>query len=180
MPVSDLSTLLDRHQQFVQGFASGNLGPPRLAARVLTCLDARVDPTHFLALELGDAFVIRNAGGRVTPAVTRDLGILSVLAPKTGASGAPPELAIIHHTDCGLGRLADGPTREQVAQQLGLSEDEVAALAVVDPQATVRADIELLRAAPEVPDALVVSGHVYDVRSGTLEQVVAPAPLRAP
>ncbi|WP_425343349.1 carbonic anhydrase [Pseudofrankia saprophytica] len=34
---------------------------------VVGCVDPRVDPTHVLGLEQGEAAVIRNVGGRITP-----------------------------------------------------------------------------------------------------------------
>ena len=179
--MSDLITLLNQHRSFSEKSEAGELNiRPRLSTIVLTCLDARVEPAQLFKLELGDALVMRNAGGRITPAVMRDLAILSVLAANLpGAGGRPPELAIIHHTDCGMARLADGLIQHQVAQRLDLTDYDVAAMAVVDPTATVQSDIERLRQAPGAPDALVVSGLVYDVRRGTIEQVVSTGPLLA-
>ena len=90
-----------------------------------------------------------------------------------------PELVVMHHTDCGMSRLANPAIQEQVATRLGLSMDEVAAMAITDPGKSVEDDIERLRQAPGTPDQLVVSGLVYDVTNGTISQVVPPAPLRA-
>ena len=74
-----------------------------------------------------------------------------------------------------LGNTGVDPDRRAV----DLTDDDVAAMAVADPTATVQSDIERLRQAPGAPDAVVVSGLVYDVRRGTIEQVVATGPLRA-
>ena len=90
-----------------------------------------------------------------------------------------PELVVIHHTDCGMSRLANPSIQEQVAQRLRLSTDEVAAMAITDPATSVQEDVERLRNTPGAPDQLVVSGFVYDVSNGTINQVVSPAPLRA-
>lgn len=90
-----------------------------------------------------------------------------------------PELVVIQHTDCGMARLAAPPIQQQVAQRLGLSDDEVAAMAVTDPTATVRADIQRLRQAPGAPDALVVTGLAYHVANSTIDEVVPAASLRA-
>ncbi len=179
--MADLETLLDRNRSFADQFKDGDLNiRPRMSTILLTCVDARVDPAHLFGLGLGDAVVIRNAGGRITPAVLRDLAILGVLAANMPGNGAlQPQLVIVQHTDCGMGRLASPPVQQQVAKRLGLSEDEVVAMAVTDPTKTVRADIERLRQLPGTPDALVVTGLVYDVGNGTIDQVVAPAPLRA-
>ncbi len=180
---ADLTALLDRNRSFAEQFAAGDLKiSPRMSTILLTCLDARVDPAHLFGLGLGDAVVIRNAGGRITPAVMVDLGILGVLAGaanQPGTSPMQPELVVIHHTDCGMARLANPAIQGQVAKRLGLSVDEVSAMAISDPTTSVQDDIERVRHTPGTPNQLVVSGFVYDVSNGTINQVVPPAPLRA-
>ncbi len=180
---ADLTALLDRQRSFAEQFAAGDLKIlPRLSTILLTCLDARVDPAHLFGLGLGDALVIRNAGGRVTPAVMRDLGILGVLAASAKQPGTSPvqlELVVVHHTDCGMSRLANPAIQGQVAKRLGLSVDEVSAMAIGDPTTSVQDDVDRLRHTPGMPDQLVVSGFVYDVSNGRINQVVPPAPLRA-
>ena len=179
--MADLAALLDRNRSFAEQFEGGDLAiRPRMSTIILTCLDARVDPAHLFALGLGDALVMRNAGGWITPAVLRDLGILGVLgANLPGATTQQLELVVLHHTDCGMARLATPTIQQQVAERLGLTVDEVGAMAITDPAKSVRDDIERLRATPGAPDHLIVSGLVYDVANGTVEEVVAPAPLRA-
>ena len=180
--MSAVTTLLDRNRSFAEHFDAGDLAiPPRLATVIVTCLDARVDPAHVFGLELGDALVIRNAGGWITPGVVQDLGVLGVLAASLpGPSTMRLEIVVIHHTDCGMARLADPAIQQQAAQRLGLTVEEIAGMAVTDPAASVREAIERLRATPGTPDQMVVSGLVYNVADGTVEQVVPPAPLRAP
>ena len=151
----------------------------RMSTIILTCLDSRVDPAHVMGIELGDAFVMRNAGGWVTPAVLREMAILGVLgANLPGGGSGQLALAVIHHTDCGMARLAEPTIQQQVAQRLGLSTDDVAAMAITDPTHTVRNEIEKLRSTPGTPDQLVVAGLVYNVANGTITEVVPPAPLR--
>ncbi len=89
-----------------------------------------------------------------------------------------PELVVLHHTDCGMSRLTNPAIQQQVAERLGLRLDEVAAMAITDPTGSVQEDIAQLRQTPGAPDQLVVSGIVYDVSNGTINQVVPPAPLR--
>ena len=179
--MSDLETLLERNRSFAEQFEGGDLNiRPRMSTILLTCVDARVDPAHLFGLGLGDAIVMRNAGGRITPAVMGDLAVLGVLAANFPGNGArQPQLVVIQHTDCGMGRLANPPIQQQVAKRLSLSDHEVAAMAVTDPARTVQDDIERLRQTPGTPDALIVTGLVYDVGTGTIDQVAPPAPLRA-
>ena len=181
MTSDSFTALLDRNRSFAGQFEAGDLDiRPRMSTILLTCLDSRVDPAHLFGLELGDAVVVRNAGGRITPAVMEDLAILGVLAANMpGSSPMQPELVVMHHTDCGMSRLAKPAIQQQLAERLGLSVDEVATMAITDPAKSVIADIERLRNTPGTPDELVVSGLVYDVKNGTINQVVPPAPLRA-
>ncbi len=178
--MADLTMLLDRNRSFAGQFEAGDLDiRPRMSTILLTCLDSRVDPAHLFGLGLGDAVVIRNAGGRITPAVMRDFAILGVLGANMPGGAMQPELVVMHHTDCGMSRLANPAIQQQVATRLGINMDEVAAMAITDPARTVQDDVERLRKTPGTPDQLIVSGFVYDVRSGTINQVVPPAPLRA-
>ncbi len=181
MTSDSFTTLLDRNRSFAEQFEAGDLTiRPRLSTIILTCVDSRVDPGHLFGLELGDAAVMRNDGGRITTAVMEELAILGVLAANMpGPSPMQPELVVMHHTDCGMSRLANPAIQEQVAKKLGLSVDEVAAMAIIDPATSVQEDIKRLRQTPGTPDQLVVSGFVYDVKTGKVNQVVAPAPVRA-
>ncbi len=73
--MSDLDTLYDRNEGFTRTFDQGDLPIlPRRPTIILTCVDARVDPAHFLGLELGDTLVLRNSGGRVTDDVEQERG----------------------------------------------------------------------------------------------------------
>ncbi len=140
--MADLTMLLDRNRSFAEQFEAGDLTiRPRMSTIILTCVDARVDPAHLFGLGLGEAVVIRNAGGRITRAVMGDLGILGVLAANMPGSAMQPELVVTRHTDCEMSRLANPAIQEQVATRLGLSMDEVAAMAITDPARTVQDDV---------------------------------------
>jgi carbonic anhydrase len=90
--MADMQTLLDRNHDFASSFNQGDLTLlPRLSTLVLTCLDARVDPAHLLGLELGDAVVMRNIGGRVTDEVIEQIAILRGLAVVAGAGVTCPQ-----------------------------------------------------------------------------------------
>ena len=79
--MADVHTLIDRNLEFANNFKQGDLGIlPRLSTLIVTCLDARVDPAHLFGLELGDAVVMRNIGGRVTDDLIEQIAILHALA----------------------------------------------------------------------------------------------------
>jgi carbonic anhydrase len=163
-----MTPLLERNEQFARGYTPAALGLPAAQVLIVTCLDHRVDPAIILGLKLGDAPVIRNAGGRVTPAVIDDIAFLGFLAGQLsgGQAGTLFEVAVVHHTQCGTGFLADPGFRHQAAEATGLPEDALAASAVTDPHATVKADVERLLASPVLSPKVSVSGHVYDIATG--------------
>ena len=77
--MSELQILKRRNEIYAQNHQKGLTINPKYSTLILTCIDARVDPAHFLGLELGEALVLRNPGGRVTPEVERDLAIIWTL-----------------------------------------------------------------------------------------------------
>ena len=144
---------------------------------MLTCVDARVAPSHFAGLELGDVLVMRNVGGRVTDTVGLEMSILWTLM--TMAAGKEPhmELAIVHHTSCGMERFSDPTVAAKVTEKFGISSI-VATYAIEEPHLSVATDIERLRNDERVPGGLNVSGHVYDIATGRLSTVVETVRLR--
>lgn len=81
---------------------------------------------------------------------------------------------LLDHTDCGSGLLADEQLRHGFVQRTGYDEQMLAELPVLDPPATVRADVEQLRSDPRISAHISVSGHVYDVDTGRLTTIVEP------
>src|SRR5215472_3272625 len=130
--MTKMTPLLERNEQFAAAYTPGPLGPPAAQVVIVTCLDHRVDPAIVLGFRLGDAPVIRNAGGRVTPAVIDDVAYLAFLAGQLsgGARDTLFEVAVVHHMQCGTGFLAAADFRRQAAEATGLSEAMLEASAV--------------------------------------------------
>ncbi len=147
---------------------------------MVTCLDPRTDPAAVLGLEPGDAAVVRNAGGRVTDRVLRDLAFIGALAEGAVRTDMPMfEIVVVHHTQCGTGWLAVDDFRREFAGRVGADEHTLAAEAVTDPETTVAADVERVRTSPWLSARITVSGHVYDLDSGLVRTVVAATPVAA-
>ncbi len=85
-------------------------------------------------------------------------------------------LIVLHHTDCGITRLASNT--ELMADYFGVPPAELPAKAIEDPRAAVASDLATLHAIPDVPSALLVSGLVYDTETGLIDVVVPLAPIR--
>ena len=171
--VGNIEAALERNRAFAAaGGHEGAVVFPNLRLFVITCLDPRVDPAHFLGLGLSDAIVVRNVGGRVTPEVINDVAFIGQIVENALPDGPLFEVAVIHHNQCGAGALADDTFRGRYAERVGADESTLRQRAVLDPAATVTRDVERLRSAPAISPRVNVSGHVYDVVTGLVETVI--------
>jgi carbonic anhydrase len=134
-------------------------------------------PPKSLNLVPGEAAVIRNVGGRITPATLQIMAMLRIVAKANGGEIGPGwNLIVLHHTDCGITRLAHSP--ELLAKHFGVAPEDVDKLAITDPYQAVVVDVAALKANPLLPGGFLVSGLVYDVATGRMELIVPPALLR--
>jgi carbonic anhydrase len=174
----NFKSLLERNNQFNQNFNSAGLPViPKLRTVVLTCADARVDPAHIFKLDLGESVVMRNSGGRVTKEIIEEIATMAFLVAKMdGEKRGPFELIIMQHTHCGVERYADPNFQKALKDHIGI---DVSSLSISNHEKSLREDIEQLRIAPEIPGYIIVSGCIYDVENGTVNQVIKPTPLES-
>ena len=161
MTVTD--ELLENAQRFAEGFDLGALPmPPATHVAVVACMDARLNPQAVLGLALGDAHVIRNAGGVVTDDVIRSLAISQRLLGTT-------EIILVHHSDCGMLTFRDDDVKDQITADTGI-RPPFALEAFPEVDSDVRQSIARIQASPFVPHKNV-RGFVYEVEKGTLREV---------
>jgi carbonic anhydrase len=164
--MGQVTSVVEANQKFAESFDKGDLEiPPAHNIAVLTCIDAQIDPAKALRLDIGDAHVIRNAGGRASDDAVRSLLISSWLL-------GTREFLVIHHTDCGMAMFTDEAMEEIIAERSGEDVSEVDFLTFRDLDQSVRDDVDRIRSLGPIPADATVSGHVYDVRTGTLREVV--------
>lgn len=183
--MTTLDTFLERNRVLAaQQSAAGSLMPslpralPNANALVIGCADMRVDPAYVLGIKPGEAVVIRNIGGRVTPGTLEMVALLGRIAQVAAAApGAAGEFHVIvlHHTDCGMTRLGGDP--DMLTEYFGVAKQDLAAKAVMDPRRAVAVDVTGLRQAHALPDEWLLSGLVYDVATGLVDIIVPPAPV---
>jgi len=154
------------NRQFAQTFDRGDLPmPPGRKLAVLTCMDARLHPEKFLGLDIGDAHVIRNAGGRASEDAIRSLVISERLLGTN-------EIVVIHHTDCGMMTFRNEDLVTKIRADLGVDASNRDFLPFTDLEESVRAEVKPLRESALIPDDIPIAGAIYDVRSGQLREVV--------
>src|SRR3954447_22950713 len=157
-----LESMLEANRRYAAGFAAG--GRPALPARqlvILTCMDARINVEDALGLEIGDAHILRNAGGRATDDAIRSL---VVSANWLGTRRA----LVIHHTQCGLFGQTNVSMREHVRDVTGHDPVDIEFHAIADLEESVREDVRRIGATPFLPDGYEVRGAIYDVDTGAL------------
>lgn len=164
--MAEFDAFMVANEQYRQTFNQGALPmPPGRKVAVLTCMDARLHPEKFLGLEVGDAHVIRNAGGRASDDAVRSLVISEQLL-------GTQEIVVIHHADCGMLAFSNEDLKEKIRADLGVDVGEQDFLPFGDLEASVRDDVTTLRRSPLIPSDIPIAGAVYDVISGKLTEVV--------
>jgi carbonic anhydrase len=162
MTVTD--ELLSNNEAYAASFDKGDLPlPPARHLAVVACMDARLDLHQILGLEVGDAHVIRNAGGVVTDDEIRSLAISQRLL-------ATDEIVLVHHTDCGMLTFTDDDFRRSILDETGI-KPEWAPESFPDLDEDVRQSIARIKASPFIPHTDKVRGFVYDVETGKLREV---------
>jgi len=156
--MTQIQRMLTANEAYAAARANvGDARPSRHLA-VVTCMDARIDVFAVLGLHLGEAHVIRNAGGRVTDDVLRSLALSSQVLGVTA-------VAVMQHTKCGLAGVTDDELRRLTGADLGF-------FPIDDHAAALREDIDILTSTPYLEPITTIAGFVYDVESGEINDVV--------
>lgn len=152
-------------------FSKGDLPlPPAKHYLVVTCMDARIDPAAAFSIPIGDAHIIRNAGGSAEDALRSIIISEQLLNTK--------EIVLVKHTDCGMLTFKNEDAYAVVEKQLGakarseLEGKEFDFLPFKDLETAVRDDVRWLKGSNLIPDDVEVSGWVYDVKTGKTGRVI--------
>lgn len=139
---------------------------PARGVAILACMDARIDVFRVFGLRSGDAHVIRNAGGRASDDAIRSLIVSSVLLRTR-------DVVVMHHTDCGMQTFTNEELRSRLAHGGGTDAAEIAIdfLPFTDLDQSVRDDVRRIERSAHLAAEMVVTGCVYDVKSGRLRPV---------
>jgi carbonic anhydrase len=161
--VAEIDRMLAANQEWAQQFPGSKPVAPARKVAVVACMDSRMPLFGLLGLDIGDAHVIRNAGGVITEDVVRSLTISQHLL-------GTREVVLVHHTNCGLQTTDDVAFAEVVEKATG-RRPPWAARAFTDADDDVRESMRLIRESPYLLSH-EVRGTVYDVETGLLHEVV--------
>jgi carbonic anhydrase len=165
--LSIIDDVLKANERYAKDFTKNDLpAPPALKLAIVTCKDARLMVEAMLGLKQGDAHIIRNAGGVVTPDVIRSLLVSHYML---GAQ----QVMIINHTGCGMMSFNDEQLFTKVRQATGTAAAGPEAMhTFTDLEENVRKQVEKVKSHPWIPEEVVVRGFVYDLDTGRLSEVV--------
>ncbi|KAK6957180.1 hypothetical protein Daesc_002466 [Daldinia eschscholtzii] len=161
--------LVSKNAEYASKFTKGDLAlPPAKHYLVLTCMDARIDPAAAFGIDLGDAHVIRNAGGSARDALRSIIISQQLLGTK--------EIILIKHTGCGMLTFSNEDAHGLVKKNLGPSAAaEIATLdflPIKNLDDAVKGDVEYLKRSAAVPEDVIISGWVYEVETGKVRRIV--------
>jgi carbonic anhydrase len=159
--LSAIDALVAANLAFAAAYTFTPIKQPRVA--LVLCMDARIDPVRALGIPQGEVHIIRNAGGRVADAVRSLIVSQQVIGTE--------EVAIVHHTDCGMARVTDDEIRATLRERFAEDPPDIAFLSFGDLEDSVREDVALYRRTPHLRQDVPVRGFIYDVATGRLIEV---------
>ena len=160
---SHVDDLLRNAERYARVFTAGELPvAPALKLAIVACMDSRIDLFALLGLHLGEAHMIRNAGGLITDDALRSLTLSQSLL-------GTQEIMVIQHTGCGL-HGDESALRERVAAATG-SEPPWPLGAFADVDESVRGQLAILGSTPHLVASATARGFVYEVETGRLREV---------
>ena len=160
--MSYFENFLKANQAYVELHGELHLSiKPKTKVAIVTCMDSRLHVAPALGLALGDAHILRNAGGRVTEDMIRSLVI-------SQQQMGTREIVVLHHTDCGAQTFNNEDFQEHLKCELGVDVSGQDFLPFQDIDESVLEDMKLLRECPLIPDDVIISGAVYDVDTGRM------------
>ena len=163
--MSAIDDLIAANQRYAEGLSPDAL-PLRTGGRlvVVTCMDVRIETGRAFGLSEGDAYLLRNAGGRFAPALASLVVSQEMLATDA--------VAIIHHSDCGMMSFTDDALRDRLAAR-GVDANGMEFGTFADVDDSVRDDLRAYRSSALVRQDIEVRGFVFDVTTGRLREVAA-------
>ncbi len=160
---SEFERILEENLRFSEAFDRSALtAAPLTGIAILACMDARIAVEDALGLRVGDAHIIRNAGGFATQDAVRSLVVSQQLL-------GTREILVIAHTGCGLHRADEADIRDRVEATTHHTTDLVFG-AFSDLDAMVREQVRILRGHPALL-RIPIHGLIYEVGTGRLRPV---------
>jgi carbonic anhydrase len=163
--MDNFSDLFAANSEFVKSFKSQELtGEARKGLAIITCMDSRIDPLRIVGMQPGDAKILRNAGARVTEDVLRTLVLATYLLNVN-------RVLVMPHTDCRMASGTEDEIHAAIKERSGVDTRSIEIRTVKDQISALNSDLVRIKSFPLLPKELLITGAIYDVKSGKLNQI---------
>ena len=164
--VTSFDDVLEANAAYAEQFTDPDVpGKAGRGLAVITCMDSRIDPLAVLGLGLGDAKIIRNAGGQVTDEILRTLVLATYLLEVD-------RVLVLEHTLCKMASATEDDVHRLLSEGADLDTRSLQFGTIADQHAHLADDVQRIRSWPYLPHDLAVAGALYDVQTGRVEVVV--------
>lgn len=153
-------------------------GKPSGKTLIVTCMDTRLSVMlpEALGIRNGEVKIVKVAGGVILDDYDAVMRSILVGIYELGVE----EIMIIHHTDCGAGKMTGAHMQELICGRI--PESTVAQVekkidlkqwldGFGDPQKSVRDTVRRVRNHPLVPAEVMVRGFIIDSETGALSEI---------
>lgn len=163
--MTNIESIKSQNMKYAENFTGGDLPPhPSKKIAVLTCMDARILIHDVLGLKIGEAHIIRNAGGIVTDDALRSLIVSHELL-------GTERIIIINHTECGMATFKDEDLQKRLSEKYNSSASDIKFHSFGDLEENVRNQIKKIYSTPFLSNIISVHGFIYDIKTGKLREV---------
>jgi carbonic anhydrase len=163
--MTQLESIKSQNEKYAKSFTDGDLSiPPSKKIAVLACMDARLNVNELLGLRIGEAHIIRNAGGIATEDAIRSLIISHELL-------GTEEFIVINHTDCGMLTFKDQELQEKISEKYKSNASDIVFHSFDDLEKNVKRQVDKIKSTPFLVDTVSVNGFVYDVKTGKIKEI---------
>lgn len=160
-----VESIISQNKKYAENFTDGDLSShPSRKIAILACMDARILINEALGLKIGEAHIIRNAGGIVTDDALRSLIISHELL-------GIEHIIIINHTDCGMATFRDEDLQKRISKKYNSNASDIKFHSFSDVEENTRNQINKIHSSPFLSNITSVRGFIYDVKTGKIKEV---------
>ena len=156
--------LIAANKRYSISFPHGFDGIAHQGVLILTCMDSRLEPLEMFGLMLGEAKILRTAGGRLTDAVLAAM-VMGVHKLRVN------RILIVPHTLCAAASVSEEELAAAIEELSGVEVGDFRFGFDPDQLGRLRSDVEAVREHPLIGPFAEVGGFLYDVERGLVTQI---------
>ncbi|HRL48134.1 MAG TPA: carbonic anhydrase [Propioniciclava sp.] len=157
--------LVAANKRYSISFPHGFDGIAHQGVLILTCMDSRLEPLEMFGLRVGEAKILRTAGGRLTHPALAAM-VMGVHKLKVN------RILIVPHTLCAAASVTEEELRDTITDLSGVDAHDFSFGVDPDQMGRLREDVETVRSNPLVGPFAEVGGFLYNVETGLVEQIL--------